>query len=258
MLSLVIPTRNNPIGLAHLLGTLAAQSTASVSDLTLPHVVIADASDVPVIQHNQIARCLVGIPFTYRHLPAKHGWHDVNHQRTWALGHAGDTCLLLDDDLSLCKGYLQAAWNAAETLDSKKRPAIFGVTVDRSNERGYPDYHLFTPQGVTGDNFGFTPTSELCQNPNLLSYSATIGHMLARTEVVTKVFQAASCHSDNPAIVDDAVALTLARLSEGWMHTGLKAWHCGNGNNNWSYGTALKHPLVQAMADKIREELASC
>lgn len=239
---IVIPTKNNPMGLCALLGSIRAQKDSA-------SVVIADASDIPVIQHNQVARLLVGTKLRYEHRP---DWADVNSQRIHALSaiYHRDYALLLDDDLILKQGHLE---QVERLSNGDHLEAVFGVTVDQSNEKGYEDYEPFSSD--VEDNFSFNtvyPTDPV-ESSKLQDYSATIGHMLGHAGLIKETLIRAMHLSDNPAVADDAAALAIARRTGGMLSRPMRAWHAGNGNANWRYGAALKHPLVSALVQKILE-----
>lgn len=236
-MNIIIPTKNNPMGLCSLIGALLSQIPVNGMEPTLW---LVDASDTPVLFHSHLVRLLTCLPFHYLRSPA--GW-TVNDQRIMAMDQIGSgKAALLDDDNIPLSGYYEAL---LACLDDR-HPAIFGVTVDACNEKGYPDYRR---TGDEDDCFAFTPGAEgFVRSDKVEKTGANIGNVVFEVELLRDLLNEATLRHQDPSVVDDAAALAMARKTGGMLHNGLAAWHIGNNNKNWGHPNRLKHTVVDQVA----------
>ena len=236
-MNIIIPTKNNPMGVCSLVGALLSQ--VPVNGLK-PTLWIVDASDTPIIFHGQLIRLMMCLPFHY--FRSQDGC-SVNGQRMLAMDNIGTgKAALLDDDNIPLSGYYRAL---TECLDDR-HPAIFGVTVDSCNERRYPDYTL---TGGEEDCFAFTPGAVgFSRSEKVEKTGANIGNVVFEVELLRELLYEATLLSQDPSVVDDAAAIAMARKTGGILHNGLAAWHIGNSNNNWGHPNRLKHSVVDQVA----------
>ena len=248
MLHILIPTRNNPKALGSLLASFLSQG------LQRQHIVIhiADASDKPIIMDQHVSRLLPAFRFAYRHniIP------DVNRQRLQVLAELpeGDPVLSIDDDLVITEGYKDALYTCVPLLNA--RPCIFGVTVDLTNERGYPDYRHLSKEVSTHAFSCSTPhLPQLEECAEAESFSATVGHMLCHAgsfyKVLSHVYKKLA--GKPAAVIDDCAATVLARLHGGCVGMNLRAWHLGNDNSWWSPWETKRHAVDKLAAEVLSE-----
>jgi hypothetical protein len=229
-MAVLIPTRNNPVGLAGLLSSIISQ--VAPGDRGQLPIFISDASDTPVVQAPGVRRLLPFFRLHYQHTVAP----DVNAQRLTALEEIESdgykAVLSVDDDLILLQGHLPAARRLARRISGR---AVFGRTVDVSNERGYPDYvtmsrvpsaHAFDP--------ATEPAADVQVCEELAQFSATIGHCLADPQWMCSIYRHVVCAlpEARPEVIDDTVALMMAKALP-LLSTDMQAWHVGNDNRWW-------------------------
>lgn len=246
MINVLIVTRNNPHALCSLLGSL--MSTSHAVDLT-SRVFIGDASDTPVIHTPHVSRLLARFATTYLHFTSP----DVNRQRTTMLQmmKPEEYVLSLDDDLILVAPYYVS-------LGCAPAPC-FGITVDTSNEKKYPDYEIFS-QDPSAHAFP-DPQAEiepgtLIRDPSVTSHAATVGHMLANVEDFYKALVSAQKFAptrEQASLVDDAAATYMARKGNSRLCLTMKAWHTGN-SNGWWQPWEHKRFAVNSLVERMMNE----
>lgn len=245
-LTVLVPTRNNPSGLACLLAYFISHK--KLGDQI--RFVISDSSDTPVISNQQIARLLPALTTTYLHTAEP----EVNQQRLKGLATClEDMVLMMDDDLlPIGDAYYESL--AMTCLRKEEQRVYFGVTVDLTNERGYPDYAQWGHKDDTDPGTHlFVDSCAIIRSQKCQDYCATIGHMLAPAKMIQDTFhKALSQFPHAPSyIIDDAVATQLARASGGKVSLGMKAWHIGNSNRNWGTDWESKRTAVDKVVSAL-------
>lgn len=252
MISLVVPTRNNPQALATLLGSvLASCHSASGNSMWKPSLFLMDGSDSPVITHSHLARLLTRFDLTYMHFLRP----NVNMQRLHGIRRHQDRYkdepfILIDDDHVLVADPIPALVDMRHDTDAN---AYFGVCVDILNDKGYPDYsfhsskvkhHSFIEPHHTPTGIGCVPCQEL------IEFSANPGFLVSKpSKCLEKLAQFHGEFTAHPAIADDAWAKALA--NPPILHTALQAMHVGNNNGWWGYFN-IKHAAVQMAVEKVK------
>lgn len=252
MIHVLTPTRDNPQALSTLLGAFLSQGTPA--PLTF-HV--CDTSKRPVIFDRHLCRVFAGLQIQYSHHAEP---MDVNAQRLHMLSslQPEDVILMLDDDLLPLSGYTEYLEKAASHIQGKA-DVIFGVTVDLTNERGYPDYEVSSnrPSLHTFPSYAKSPKNpveyiEAC--PEAEDFSATVGHMLTRAGIFKAALERAIRllgSAYRPEIADDASATFLAREYGGKRCPWMRCWHLGNDNNNWGNPWGLKRRVVDELVSTM-------
>jgi len=246
--TILVVTRNNPVALSALLGSILAQIPPTG---TVPQLAIGDGSDRPIIYDPSMSRLLAMFPLVYGHFKTP----EVNHQRRSMLQRLDRQyhhVLCLDDDLILCPDYLKAVEFTCDTIAGKPI-AVSGVTVDTSNEKGYPDYSILTRDRGNSHAFNDEGTlldfADVMYSEAVAHFGATVGHMVTTVQGFLDALDKFSKLSDSPSLVDDAAAVSLSRFPEyPNLNRGMRAWHTGNSNkwwNPWGHKRAAVDSLVE-------------
>lgn len=230
-----IATRNNPIGLSCLLGSIARYPLS---------VIISDSSDTPVLANPQIARIsgkfLGGIHYRHSVFPC------LLQQRVSAVEHLGDDdwCLFLDDDL-LYKGDVDLSillGSIAEHAKTSGYEFVQGYKQDWYNDRGYPDFGL---NAITPHHDPSVPQAMgRIQERGFLDvddcdpFRFDGGVFCTRKKTFMQARERAFHRQPLPCIPagveDDVVVQILGTEFKSVVSVPLYFTHYGNDNQNWS------------------------
>lgn len=243
-------TRNNPQGLATLLGSIISathrRSPWHSEPYCVGNLVISDSSDSPILSDKHLSRLLPAFNLTY--LRSQPGLVSQRLQILRAVGSG--PVYFIDDDHVLVQDPNDAfeAANKTSTLT-----ALFGASTDLHNDRGYPDYRLWSNDPTTTHSLHLDPSAESVVAPDLEEYSANAGNMLiVSVERVIRLYSVAAAQlSKHPSnlesgSMDDRLARMIATTSH--LHHSLDALHIGNSNNWWATSGADKAKLTSDTA----------
>lgn len=245
MVTIGICTRNNPAALAGLLSsltTLLFPWQARPKDPCPCRLLIVDGSDLPVLAQPHLARLLSTFDVRYRHTL----FPGLVAQRIamLRLADTDDTPVLMLDDDHI---YLTDPTPAFVSYDHERIP-LFGASIDRLNDRGFPDYRFWSSD--PHDDHGVGPHAvEPAPNPSVAQHTANAGHVLTcRGQALPLYEKVQEVVLPVPRIsgaADDAVALALAG-GVGMRHPSLTALHLGN-SNLWWKGDPCKPTLAATL-----------
>ncbi|MBD3262648.1 MAG: hypothetical protein GF334_13425 [Candidatus Altiarchaeales archaeon] len=238
-----IATRNNPSGLACLLGSIC-RFRLSVS--------IADASDVPVITDQQIARISAnisgGVHYTHTTSP------NLVAQRRCAVDFLRDEdwSLFLDDDLA----YVGEEDLAKVISDSSSYGYDFiqGYKVDAFNDRGYPDFGRddLTPHHDPGyaRRAGYVDEEGIVAVQDCAPFRYDGGVFLTTKgalESAYNILEEKSCRVGHPphCIQDDSLVQLLGSTGNTAVGVSFHFRHYGNDNSNWSTNAQKQYAVDQ-------------
>jgi hypothetical protein len=242
-LHFLIPTRDNALALTSLLATIYPYTSNRRRRV---HIHLSDGSKRPVIAEPQVSRMLAAFVLHYQHTLEP----DPNTQRLDALRDMSENqaIICVDDDLMLdpLADYEDAvsSFLALDDVD-----AVFGITVDLHNDKGYPDFN----RHAGGDHHSFDTTQgDMFKSmPKLAQGFASPGHMLTTAgrfqEALSRTYT--ELNGKPPEVVDDAAAVLLA-LRNPLVCTAMVAEHVGNQNHWWSGGGQKQFAVM-----KLVEEL---
>lgn len=243
-LTLAIATKNNPMALATLLGSVATACTGFLSALT---VSVCDASDAPVIYLPQMARLLAMFRFQYSHVQTDSatGLY-VQRKRAIAQLAKHAPVLFLDDDHLIASPHYFLSLLARLPFVTDDKKALFGISVDTTNERAHPDYAQVSTEPSSHSFWlpsGWDKDAPPVHVPQLLDCAANMGHVCATAGRLRRVLDQAQAVADG-GVADDLAAKFLAEDTGGWVLPAMQAWHLGNSNKNWK-NENHKHAAVK-------------
>lgn len=227
-----IATRNNLVGLACLLGSIA------------PHrftLHISDASDTPITANPQFSRISAAIEggLHYRHTTTPR----LVQQRLLSVSDLRDDewCLFLDDDL-LYSGFTGLTV-VLQTMEAQAKGGeydfIQGFKEDFFNDRGYPDFGMnaCTPHHrpdhpdvqARVSQSGYLDVEDC--DPFRFDGGVFFTQKKTLVEAVNKV---GADFAVPPGVEDDAVVQTMGNDFRSVVSTSLHFHHYGNDNAHWS------------------------
>lgn len=248
-----IATRNNPSGLACLLGSIC-RFRLSVS--------IADASDVPVITDQQIARISANIfgGLHYIHTTCP----NLVEQRRCAVNFLRDEdwSLFLDDDLA----YVGEEDLADVIFKSSSYGYDFiqGYKVDAFNDRGYPDFghDALTPHHNPGyaRRGGYVDDEGLVSVQDCDPFRYDGGVFLTTKGSLERAYNTLAEKAYNtghpslpPCVKDDSLVQLLGYRGKTAVGVSFHFRHYGNDNANWSTAAQKQYAVDLLTKDSLND-----
>lgn len=250
-------TRNNPVGLSALLGSLLAQ--AGSTNFGRIRLIISDSSDRPILSDPSLSRLLPSFRLTYlRDQPG------LLTQRGSVLSACGDKPIwMLDDDHIVLSDFM----GVFESVQSEQVVAASGTSADLHNDKGYADYSLRSADpsehSLYDDGRGYDMFIKLSR---LADHSANGGNIFLRSGSrfadawLTTASLLPKAHGSSgltQGAADDLIARVILSRNGSLLCTGFQCLHVGNSNNWWKADGSHKKALLSGCAGVIEDTVAA-